>query len=154
MATTSTSQRNPPLRRCGLFRATHRVAIPDAMHYDAFFRRAIHIISFCVGARKQRSFRPKTFHIREMRRLDAAQTSAYAIAAHRFSAREAHRLARNNSSAIAKAFGAYRGPRTRQEHFKSADAVDAGRAARGQQAQRATLNARKAHAHDEQQPPR
>ena len=87
-----------------------------------------------------------------MRRPDAAQPSAYAIAPHRFRARKAHRLARHNSSTIAKALGAHRGPRTRQKHFKSADAVDARRAARGQQAQRATLNKRRTHAHDEKQP--
>ena len=86
-----------------------------------------------------------------MWRFDTAQTSAYAIALHRFSARKAHRLARHNSSAIAKAFGAHRGPLARQKHFKSADAVDARRAVRGQQAQRAPLNGNKAYAHDEQQ---
>ena len=86
-----------------------------------------------------------------MWRFGAAQTNAYAIALRRFSARKTHRLARHNSSAIAKAFGAYRSPLARQKHFKSADAVDARRAVRGQQAQRAPLNGRKAHAHDEQQ---
>ena len=104
-----------------------------------------------MRARKQRGLGPKAANIREVWRFDATQTNAYAIALRRFSARKTHRLARHNSSAIAKAFGAYRGPRTRQEHFKSADAVDARRAVRGQQAQRAPLNGRKAHAHDEQQ---
>jgi len=85
-------------------------------------------------------------------RANAAQSSAYAMTPHRFSASKAHRLARHNSSAIAKAFGAHWGPLPRQEHFKSADAVDARRAARTQQAQRTALNGRKAHARDEKQP--
>ena len=86
-----------------------------------------------------------------MWRCGAAQTNAYAIALRRFSTRKTHRLARHNSSAIAKALGAYRGPLARQKYFKSAGAVDARRAVRGQQAQRAPLNGSKAHAHDEQQ---
>ena len=105
-----------------------------------------------MRARKQRGLGPKASNIREVWRFGAAQTNAYAIALRRFSARKTHRLARHNSSAIAKAFGAHRGPLARQKHFKSADAVDARRAARGQQAQRATLNKRRPHAHDEKQP--
>ena len=105
-----------------------------------------------MGARKQRGFGPKALYIRKVRRLDAAQSGAYAIAPYWLSARETHRLTRNNGSAIAKPLGAHGGPLTRQEHFKSPDAVDARRAASGQQTQRAALNERKARAHNEKHP--